>query len=69
MAMRICKEFSSMNKKDWIILIETAIIMHLLIYSFVFTIMSQDLIEQIRECDTIERKTYETVYENQKKLQ
>lgn len=43
-----------MNKKDWIIIIETITILFLLIHSIIYTVMSQDLIDQIKEgviCD------------------
>lgn len=37
-----------MNKKDWIIIIETVAIMILSIHAIVYTIMSQDLVKQVR---------------------
>ncbi len=48
-----------MDKKDWIIIIETITILFLLIHSIIYTVMSQDLVDQVRECDTIDFKRSE----------
>ncbi len=52
-----------MSKKDWIIIIETITILFLLIHSIIYTVMSQDLVDQVRECDTYERKINEAIYD------
>lgn len=48
-----------MNKKDWIIIIETVAIMILSIHAIIYTVISQDLVEQVRECDTVDLKRSE----------
>lgn len=52
-----------MTKKDILILIETVLIIILLINSIIYTVMSQDLVNQVRECDTYERKINEAIYD------
>ena len=46
-----------MSKKDWIIIIETITILFLLIHSIIYTVMSQDLVDQIREGRINDTKT------------
>lgn len=46
-----------MNKKDWIIIIETITILFLLIHSIIYTVMSQDLVDQIKEGRINDTKT------------
>lgn len=46
-----------MDKKDWIIIIETITILFLLIHSIIYTVMSQDLVDQIREGRINDTKT------------
>lgn len=57
-----------MDRKEWIIVIETVTIMFLLIHSTIYTVMSQDLVEQVRECGNSERKNYEAIYEGKESL-
>lgn len=46
-----------MDKKDWIIIIETITILFLLIHSIIYTVMSQDFVDQIREGRINDTKT------------
>lgn len=46
-----------MSKKDCIIIIETITILFLLIHSIIYTVMSQDLVDQIREGRINDTKT------------